>query len=458
MANLKFPRATDKKVIQVFSTMCELMQLESVRINLGGNVSLGTVSVKSSDATLNQIIERDGFIIDQVKLSCFGFSVTFFRGGQVEPKSWITDEIALNNDNNANSETEEKKVQIILAIDRLLVTSHGINENSNQSINDSIIAVHHSTLDRLESLNAELVRTTTALQVKILEDARNQAEKNDSILQEKIEENITVFKEKEELLEKQKEALRKRETDLDDRGNTHARRELRSNMLDEVKARVASFGVSNATVNKRKPVQIGIYLLLVILLVFAALSIFELISFSSDKQLMYRSEINRPDPSNATAYAAYSEYVSKMAIERYPESHYYALLARVAILTTLIFTTLLFYIKWQNKWAEHHAEKEFQLQRFQLDISRANWFIETCLEWKKETDSEIPTELIDKMTKGLFQTDQDGFGAVIHPADELASALFGSASKIKVKVGENEVEINPKKIPKQVASRADDSE
>ncbi|BCO26152.1 hypothetical protein MIZ03_1032 [Rhodoferax lithotrophicus] len=69
------------------------------------------------------------------------------------------------------------------------------------------------------------------------------------------------------------------------------------------------------------------------------------------------------------------------------------------------------------------------------------------MEWRKETDSAIPTELLSSITNGLFVNPMSEPERVIHPADELASALMGSASKLKLKVGDGEMEFDkPSKI------------
>ena len=80
-------------------------------------------------------------------------------------------------------------------------------------------------------------------------------------------------------------------------------------------------------------------------------------------------------------------------------------------------------------------------------MNRANWVIESCLEWRKETDSPIPNDLLASITNNLFINNETELERVIHPADELASALMGSASKLKLKIGDNEQEFDkPKKI------------
>ena len=104
-------------------------------------------------------------------------------------------------------------------------------------------------------------------------------------------------------------------------------------------------------------------------------------------------------------------------------------------------------------WAEEHSHSEFQMQQFYIDVNRANWVIESCLEWRKETESAIPTALLESITKNLFANESKDLEQVIHPSDELASALLGSASKLKMNVAGNELEFDkPGKIkPKSKA-------
>jgi hypothetical protein len=132
----------------------------------------------------------------------------------------------------------------------------------------------------------------------------------------------------------------------------------------------------------------------------------------------------------------------------------YWLWLKVSLLSITLVGTILFYIKWQNKWAEQHSNSEFQLQQFYIDVNRANWVIESCLEWRKETDSTIPTVLLESITRNLFVSGEEDLNNVIHPSDELASALLGSSSKLKMKIGENELEFDkPLKISKKVESK-----
>ena len=61
----------------------------------------------------------------------------------------------------------------------------------------------------------------------------------------------------------------------------------------------------------------------------------------------------------------------------------------------------------------------------------------------------MPDNLLSSVTKNLFNPQAEP-ETVLHPADELASALLGSASKVKLKVGDSEVDFDkPGKIAKK---------
>jgi hypothetical protein len=93
-----------------------------------------------------------------------------------------------------------------------------------------------------------------------------------------------------------------------------------------------------------------------------------------------------------------------------------------------------FFIRWNNQWFQRHADEEFKLKRLDLDIDRANWLVELALEWKNMTKSEIPDELIDKLARSLFVTEETK-DFDVHPAETLFSSLFGKDGKISIRPG-----------------------
>jgi hypothetical protein len=57
--------------------------------------------------------------------------------------------------------------------------------------------------------------------------------------------------------------------------------------------------------------------------------------------------------------------------------------------------------------------------------------VELAMEWKNITKSEIPADLIDKLARSLFVSEETK-DIDIHPAETLLSAMFGTAGSINV--------------------------
>ncbi len=81
-------------------------------------------------------------------------------------------------------------------------------------------------------------------------------------------------------------------------------------------------------------------------------------------------------------------------------------------------------------------------------MERASWLVETSLEWKDAKGTAIPPELLESLSNNLFTSEKEKIDPLQHPSDQLASALLGSASAIKLKAGDSSLEIDPKKLAK----------
>jgi len=117
-------------------------------------------------------------------------------------------------------------------------------------------------------------------------------------------------------------------------------------------------------------------------------------------------------------------------------------------LTFVAVGTAFFYLRWLNRWFEQHAQAEFKLKQFQLDIERASWLVETALDWDAKQEKELPKELLEGLSRNLFSFDDEKIDQVRHPVDELASALMGTASRVKLNLAGNEVELDGKRLNK----------
>lgn len=375
--------------------------------------------------------------------------IIYRRGGSSSDKSPIYDDVILNlNDQGQISNTEK---QNIVAYLNKSLNSFTVNRFINGNLSEEqnhLFAIHNSTLERLEQLNEELISKSSEYRSNLdknFDQKVSQVENEFKVAKKKLEDEYLG---KSRLLSSKESALEDKLKAIDDRNNTHARREIRDKMLNDVKQRIGQFGVSTITESKRRPVLFGIYALIA---VFFLLSFFTAIEIYQQKELhaetisFYSLALkSNPDESNANKLLVEA---NNLLANNNSQTEILLLWIRFAFFTFGLVGTFFYYIKWQNKWAEQHSSSEFQLQQFYIDVNRANWIIESCLEWRKETESAIPKELLSAITNNLFDMSEKNQEQVIHPADELASALLGSASKLKLKVGDSEMEFDsPKKL------------
>lgn len=451
---IKIPRVSDRTVADV---LCELAKQYGVAALNARAIGFNNIGlVQPSDEPTGEwkaLLDADSYLLDMLSLSIGGLSISYFRGGHYEPegKSPFFDEIVLNWSNNP-SPTAVQKIEIVAFLNKRLrqfepgrLVGEAVSPEQAQ-----LAAIHESTLERLERLNEDLIRESTEFRSAIDAKFDEKVQRLEGEYQKKKEQLGTEFDARANALEAKELALAEKLNAIDDRDNTHVRREIRDRMLDDVKQRINQFGVSKTTEQKRRPVLIGIMSLLTAFMALLAWTGYEIAAM--DKQYFSMLEairnISTWGPENIKTAGLSAEVVAKVSATDVDRTHLYWLWLRFGLFAFGLVGTILYYIKWQNRWAEQHATSEFHLQQFYIDVNRANWVIESCLEWRKETESAIPKELLGSIANGLFQNNQAEPERVIHPADELASALLGTASKLKLKVGDSELEFDkPKKIP-----------
>ncbi|MEY9883934.1 hypothetical protein [Bradyrhizobium sp. USDA 329] len=218
------------------------------------------------------------------------------------------------------------------------------------------------------------------------------------------------FEEKTSNVRAAADELETRRKEIDDRAYMHARRGIRSDLQKTIKGRQEKFTLTPETRNLRLPVHIALIALLIALAAANAATIYSLFSLDIEK-------------------AAASVLVWAFG--------------KQTVVTIAFVAALFFYVRWMNRWFEQHASAEFLLKQFELDIDRASWVVETAMEWRRDQQAEIPAPLLEGIARNLFaerSRPDDEHTA----ADDLASALVGSASQLKLKLGENELNFDRK--------------
>jgi hypothetical protein len=416
------------------------------------------------------LLEQNSSVLNRVAVARGGFSVVYSRAGSEPSRPGLFDEICLTFNPQGGEPGEAERLQIAALLNKEFKAfdpDHPVGPGVSEEARH-FASLHQSTLERLELLAEDVVRRTTETQARLDEQYADRKRRADEELERKTKELEAAQEQKRTLLADREAQLEAKLKEIDDRGNTHARREIRNKMLDDVNSRIQDFGVSKNTAKKREPVAKGILLLIFVFFSAMTMTLVEIDAFY--KAFYGRTLIGTEFPikaENATATQSTvassnaksatttgnSGLVKKSnaanpANDALDKNMLYLLWGRFSLFLLGAVGTILYYIRWQNRWAEQHATSEFQLQQFYIDINRANWVIESGLEWRKETSTEVPDLILASITKNLFNLPNEPEPA-LHPADELASALLGTASKLKLKAGESELEFDkPSKIPK----------
>ena len=366
------------------------------------------------------------------------FSFTRRSGVSDELKSPNFDSIVFAFNNQSATPSIPDRIDIVAMLMKDLGgVAGGRGALGSKQHRDDLDTLHNSILERLEQTSTSVIEKTSEFSVKVQGDLAEGRKLNDATLQIAKAALDEEHGQKLAALVIREVAFENKLSEIDNRDNTHARREIRNGMFADVKNRIETFGVSNSTQNKRKPVRVAMLALMGVLFLLFVLLL-------SEEAQRHASIIERASLPTPQVSAAITQ----------DQTEKYWLWMRLVLTSLGLTATILYFIRWENSWAEKHANAEFQLQQFYLDVNRASWVIESCLEWRKETeDSAIPPELLASVTRNLFVDKQSEPERVIHPADELASTLMGSASKLTVKAGGSELEFDkPGKIKNTVKS------
>lgn len=245
-------------------------------------------------------------------------------------------------------------------------------------------------LVRLEGLAQDLVRQGIAYRESLdarLEEERGRLKSEVEVEGARLD---AERKRRDEDLASREERLAKQLEELDNRSNTHVRRQLRADLKKILADRNTKFALTRHTSRKRVPIHVLFGLLILAAGALAGRTLWHMDSAT--------------------------DWIS---------------LARLSFSTLTFIGALGFYIRWNDRWAQKHADEEFKLKRLEVDIDRASWVVEMALEWKEERGSQIPPELVDRLTRNLFQEDGKQ-EAVRHPGEDVMAALIAASAGLRV--------------------------
>lgn len=434
---LKIPQLNDRTVMSKFSELISKFGAHYTSASLATVSEIAQRAEKDSSGKYldpwDTVYELNGSLIQAYHVRAKAITIVYYRRGR-DRSSPIYDEIGILYNPSIGMDVNEG-LEVVAWVERAFKAFDPKRSITSEPHNSELAALHESTLTRLEGVAQKVIEDTAVAYSKLeheylgkREHLENQFDTIKAELESEHKDRMAGFESKEA-------ELAARKASIDDRDNTHARRATRNAMLQDVKERILNFGVSSNTSHKRKNVASGLFVLLGVLLLLLVWSMVEANQLHELRALTLRA---------STGASAVASAVASTAV--WDKTDLYFVWARISLLTVGVLFSILYYIKWENRWADQHASAEFQLQQFYVDVNRANWVVESGLEWHKETGSTIPDTIMQSLTTNLFKH-QDEAPQPLHPADELASALLGSASKLRLKAGDSELEFDkPGKI------------
>jgi hypothetical protein len=411
---IKVPRLSDNTIIDLFTEMSRNYGMSDINLDLG---AAGTILLKVSDnLEVPELLQKaTSTLIQSTSFNLPGFNISYRRGGNQEPKSPIYDDVTFSYNQQQSKLTSENRLEIIAkfsdhlgSFDPKRTLQSGLNEEQQQ-----LLAIHSSTLERLEHLNEQLIRDSQKFRQNLEEDFQRRSDELEISFRDRSTALDSENERKQESLSSEKRDLEQKLKDIDDRENRHVRREIRKDILDEIRARTQSFSLTDGTNKLRSPVHWACVALMSVLLL---------------ANIFYAKEFSDLIKLNSSSISSLSIVTIKQLL-----------------ISAGFGATAIFYIRWLNAWSSKHAEAEFNIKQFQLDIERASWVVETALEWQDSKDNIIPHELLEPITRGLFADGKEKKDE-LHPADQLASALMGTAAKVKLRTGDSDIEIDGKKL------------
>jgi hypothetical protein len=276
---------------------------------------------------------------------------------------------------------------------------------------DDFYTQRDSSLVRLESLNSKIIAENDEHRRGLEHGIESERNRLDELHQAKLDALEAEYRAKTEAVDKRKESLDEREKSLDDRDNTHARRQIQLDLKQILKDRNVDFSLTQKTVNKRVPAMVAFLALISV----TAVSLF-------------------------WALWATTQSIPEGTPSWYP-------ILRVGLSLLAFGSAVVFYIRWQDRWADAHASEEFRLKRFDLDIARASWLVEVMLEASRVPggERELMPGLIEKLASGLFELTPSG-PLVRHPAEEMLAALLSSSGSVNLKLPGGDLNLDRKGI------------
>lgn len=403
------PRCSDKQIVRFFDRISKELDFSPFVFQIYGSIEQN--NFEDNQGLLDEILSSGEFAIQRAWASRPSdvqnsqnqnrFSISFERGkkkhGVGIESSLHVDSITIEQQNFVSPKTALRINRIIE--DELVARAAVPLPGGDGASLAELVQTHHQLIVALRQQLVAVGEELTRARINGEEEIRARRKELDQTAKSE-QASLEEWKRAQlEDLDVERMRLAEREKQLDDRNNTHVRRELRKNLQDNLKSYKEKFELTKGTRDLRRPVWAAVMAVEVVCVVLIV--------------IVFYSAPQGGDIWDRVAFWAKGIGLTFFG-------------AAIAI----------WFLKWLTQWSARHADAEFQLRQLELDIDRASWVVETAFEWKSSQESSIPEPLLSAISRNLFMTGEARNDGGDSPADHLASALLGEASKIRLRMGD----------------------
>lgn len=288
----------------------------------------------------------------------------------------------------------------------------------------AITSVHNDVLSRLEVLSSELIKKQYDQVQKLEQDKQTFIDERTAEFTNKLSAQDKAYEAKLEDLEekylKRNDELDERQKQIDDADNTTARRKTTTKTLEEAQEKAKSFNFSDNVDQRSNKASLLAMILVAIGLFGLVFSAIELVRMQDT--LIKNMPINSVTDSTSVSL---DYQVSQITVQ-----YLYFLYFRILASSALLVSSIVYLIRWYNSWANRIAQQELDNQMFIRDLNRAQLAVEMSLEWNEKKDGAIPSRLLESLTEGLFKPKDTAPQELLHPAEQIATALLKTSEKV----------------------------
>lgn len=377
-----------------------------------------------------KVLNSESYLIASASLSIptLPFTVQFQRGKvythnpQSGGYSWLPATSEYIDGINVDGTPQEHSLQLLSVIGQHLKMAPPIALTDGGA---SALAQSAGILNRVSEAVADLTRHTSERQKDLDETRASMAAETEKTLKVRENDLKARYKLKQEELAKTETALNARASELDDRENTHVRRELQKSM-----ATLSDTNLAKNLLNRSLlPFMIPIILVSVSVL---------LVAYFISGEIENINAVNKSIQATASS-TMISNGARPLLIKNLNDTILFSQL-RIALQTLGAAALVWFALRLASSRYKQVSKWEHDLHRFRLDTERAGFLIEGDLEARKVNEQGLPEVMLDRFSRGLFAAGSDGHNDSNDDLGSTLSLLLGRAAGVKV--GPNGVEVN----------------